>query len=128
MSTERPDADPVREPAARKQHTNANAPMPAHQDRLNELREEYAQTGGVLSGGAVWLFGEIARLREQIASRPAPVVQYGFRLRDSTLLDFATKADRDARMADFVAAEWDVTPLIRPVRPAQYGEWTEETR
>lgn len=71
-------------------------------------------------------------VREWVAKHPAadaePFTQYGFRLRDSTILDFATKADRDARMADFVRAEWDVTPLTRQVRPAEYGEWTEEAR
>lgn len=99
-------------------------------DRLDELREEYAQTGRILSGGAVWLFVEIARLRDQInrLGTPEPVIQYGFRLRDTTLLEFDTRAQRDRRMAQFVAAEWQVTPLTRTVRPAQYGEWTEETR
>lgn len=62
-----------------------------------------------------------------VAPRPEPITQYGFRLRDSTLLDFDTKAQRDRRMAEFVAAEWEVTPLTRPMLPAQYGEWTEET-
>lgn len=58
---------------------------------------------------------------------PERITQYGFRLRDSTLLTFDTKSERDRRMADFVAAEWQVTPLTRWVRPAQYGEWAEET-
>lgn len=73
-----------------------------------------------------------AAVRRWVAKHPAadavPVTQYGFRLRDSTLLDFATKADRDSRMADFERAEWEVTPLTRRVQPAQYGEWTEEAR
>lgn len=68
---------------------------------------------------------EAATARPQ--ATPEPITQYGFRLRDSTLLDFDTKAQRDRRMAEFVAAEWEVTPVVRPVLPAQYGEWTEET-
>lgn len=130
MNPETPEADPVQEPAARKQDTNANAPMPAHQDRLNELREEYAQTGGVLSGGAVWLFGEIARLREQVARQPAPAVQYGFRLRDSTLLDFATKADRaeqEQRKAEAAIARVRVQ-CAEWARPIKSGSWDAQIR
>lgn len=73
-----------------------------------------------------------AAVRRWVAKHPAadaePVTQYGFRLRDTTLLEFDTRAERDARQADFVRAEWEVTPLTRQVRPAQYGEWTEEAR
>lgn len=58
---------------------------------------------------------------------PEPITQYGFRLRDTTLLEFDTRPERDARMVEFVKAEWEVTPLARLVLPAQYGEWTEET-
>jgi hypothetical protein len=71
---------------------------------------------------------DMAALAAAVLGASKPGVQYGFKLRDGTLLDFDTKAHRDARMADFLEAEWQVTPLIRQAWPAKYGEWTEETR
>jgi hypothetical protein len=35
-------------------------------DQLDELRTEYANTGGVMSGGAVWLFSQVVVLRDQV--------------------------------------------------------------
>lgn len=70
---------------------------------------------------------DMAALAAAVLGASRTDVQYGFRLRDSALLEFDSKAQRDRRMADFVDAEWQVTPLTRQVRPAQYGEWTEET-
>jgi hypothetical protein len=35
-------------------------------DRLDALRAEYANTGGVMSDGAVWLFSQVVVLREQV--------------------------------------------------------------
>lgn len=38
-----------------------------HDDyQLDDLRAEYAETGGVTSGGAVWLIGQVVVLREQV--------------------------------------------------------------
>lgn len=40
--------------------------QPATNDRLDELRTEYAQTGRVTSDGAVWLIPQVVVLREQV--------------------------------------------------------------
>lgn len=83
--------------------------------------------GALVIGRALPLATELAETVTALLAAGS-VTEYGFRLRDTTLLTFDTKADRDARMADFERAEWDVTPLTRQVQPAQYGEWTEEAR
>jgi hypothetical protein len=44
-----------------------------HDDyQLDDLRAEYAETGGVTSGGAVWLIGQVVVLREQVQRLTAP--------------------------------------------------------
>jgi hypothetical protein len=83
--------------------------------------------GALVIGRALPLATELAEAALAVMAAE-PVTQYGFRLRDTTLLEFDTRAERDARQADFVRAEWEVTPLTRTVQPAQYGEWTEEAR
>ncbi len=82
--------------------------------------------GALVIGRALPLATELAEAALAVMAA-GPITQYGFRLRDTTLLTFDTRAARDARMADFERAEWDVTPLTRQVQPAQYSEWTEET-
>lgn len=82
----------------------------------------------VLKEARDWLCAAVSAGLIPPADAPVELtIQYGFQLRDGTLLDFDTKTQRDRRMAEFVTAEWQVTPLIRQVRPAQYGEWAEET-
>lgn len=51
--------------------------------------------------------------------------EYGLRLRDETLLTFDTREERDARRAEFVKAEWEVTSLVRWKR-TQETEWSQE--
>lgn len=87
-------------------------------DRLDDVRAEYAQTGGVLSDGAVWLISQVVVLREQVQ-----------RLSASAAVSVPPPApradDRAAVLAEAIAAieaERDATDVNVAVYPRYDGK------
>lgn len=85
-------------------------------DRLDDLRAEYANTGMVMSDGAVWLFSQIVVLREQVQRLTAVLLEAATiaerlpiddRYRHHSQLGDAWDAGRDAvvRLLRRLAAE-----------------------
>ncbi len=95
--------------------------------RLQQIRERYAR-GDLLGIGPDirWALDYADRLTAELATRPPLAVEYGLMLRDGTVLTADSYEEREARAAQFEAAQWEITRLRREKRPADVYTWTEE--
>ena len=73
-----------------------------------------------------FLLAEIDQLAAELQARPPLEVEYGLMLRDGTVLTADSYEEREARAAQFEAAQWEITRLRREKRPADVYTWTEE--